>query len=218
MAEAIATAPTTGTESTPPVSTETVVAPVAEATTTESATSAVTAESPQTVTTAEATQDGKPVEAVAEAPAPLFQLPEDLKVHPDSVSKFEAVLRQKLQPDGSLKLTGQEVVDLYAAQARDAAARWQTQIKQIDADNAAECKQRFTPSQLAAAETAVGFLSSYDTSIREWAKQQLNDPRFTNAMRLIGERLQEDTFERAGTAPQPDRRTAAQRMGYAKRA
>lgn len=108
--------------------------------------------------------------------------------------------------DGKLNVTPQQIADWYVDQARDANAAWQKQIETTNAANEAACKQRFSAPQLAAAETAVGWFSSLDPAFREVAKRQLNDPTFTNAMRIVGEMLSEDTFETASRAPPPSNR------------
>jgi hypothetical protein len=192
-------------------------------TTTQPSTTPVT-ESPKPVETTVAKQDATPVTepaktepAKTEPTGPLFTLPTDLKLDDGAKATFEAFVKSKLQPDGKLSLTAQEVVDTYVAQARDAYTRWQKQIQDTDKANADTCKARFTPAQLAQSETAVGFFSSYDPQFREFAKSQLNSPVFVNAMRLVGERLSEDSFEPAGNQPAtPARRTPAERMGYVK--
>ena len=155
--------------------------------------------------------------APTEAPAPLFTLPEDVKLAPEALGKFDAFLRGKLSTDGKVSLTSQEVVDQFLTQAKDANERWAKQIQDTDAANAALCKSRFTPAQLSQAESAVGFFSSYEPGFHEFAKRQLNDPVFVNAMRIIGEKLSEDVFE-PGPVPvtTASRKSPAERMGYAK--
>ncbi|MDB6107846.1 MAG: hypothetical protein JWO52_7845 [Gammaproteobacteria bacterium] len=156
------------------------------------------------------------------APAPLFTLPEDLKVDPASVSKFDGVLRGKMV-DGKLNLTAQEVVDLYADQARDANTRWHAQMVAQDKEWEQQSRTRFTAAQLAAAETGVGFLTSRQLAnaekagikdsvpFRDLAKQFRNNPDFVEVMRIVGESLAEDTFEK-GAAPAPARKSAAERL------
>lgn len=182
------TTPTT--EATPPVKTEPATAPVAP-------------------------QDVKPP---ADAkPAPLFTLPETVKLAPEATQKFETFLRANLNADGKVTLTSQAVLDQFVEQARDANTRWHKQIADTDKANETACRARFTPAQLSVAETAVGFFSSFDPAFRDLAKRQLNDPVFVNAMRIIGERLSEDTFETGGHSPPPaPKKSAAERMGYAK--
>lgn len=142
------------------------------------------------------------------ADAPLFTLPDDLQVAPEARSKFEAAIKGKLK-DGRLELTAQDVVDLYAEQARDAYKQWETQVAQQDASWKAESEKRFSKEQLAAAETGVGFLSSFDPQFRDLTKGIANHPAFVNAMRVIGERLSEDTFEIEGArAPTPKKSAA----------
>jgi hypothetical protein len=120
-----------------------------------------------------------------------------------------------------VSLSPQEIVDLFAGEARNANARWQKQLTDLNTSNEAECKTRFTPQQLAASERAIGFMSSFDPQFREFAKIQLNSPVFVNAMRVVGERLSEDTFEVAGSTPAPAKaKTLAEKgrlMGYGKR-
>ena len=159
-----------------------------------------------------ATQDAPPT-----APAPLFTIPETIKLAPEATQKFETFLRSKLTADGKVTLTSQEVLDQFLEQAQDANSRWAKQVEDTDKANEAACKKRFSAMQLSAAEAAVGFASSFDPAFRDFAKRQLNDPVFVNFMREIGERLSEDTFETAGTPPPPvNKKSAAERMGYAK--
>lgn len=118
--------------------------------------------------------------------------------------------------DGKFEVTPQKLVDVYVDLARDANTAWQKQIEQLNTDNEATCKARFTPEQLAASESAVGWFSSYEPSFREFAQRQLNDPVFVNAMRLVGEALQEEEFIPAAP-PGPTKKTPAQIMGYDKK-
>lgn len=160
--------------------------------------------------------------APAATPAPLFTLPEDLKIDPASVSKFDGVLRSKLV-DGKLNLTGQDIVDLYADQARDAQARWQAQMVAQDKEWEQQSRTRFTAAQLAAAETGIGFLTSRQLAnaekagvkdsmpFRDLAKQFRNNPDFVEAMRIVGESLAEDTFEK-GAPPRAAKKSLAERM------
>ena len=143
-------------------------------------------------------------------------MPEDLKIAPEGVAKFESFVTGKKPVEGKFSVTAQELVDLYADQARDAYQNWQAQVVAQDKQWESESKQRFTPAQLAAAETGVGFLSSFEPAFRELSKGYRNHPAFVNAMRVIGERLSEDTFEIAGTAPTAARRAAKDVM-YPKR-
>lgn len=215
MAEAAPTTPT-GTSSTPVSSTpagEGQSTPVAAATTTD-------ASPPTTPTTAVSptTSDVTPGPAATqEAPPQLFTIPETVKLAPEAAQKFESFLRTKLGADGKVTLTSQEVLDQFLEQAQDANARWTKQIEDTDKANEATCKERFTPAQLSRAESAVGFFSSFDPEFRDFAKRQLNNPVFVNAMRNIGERLSEDTFEIGNSPPPPaSKKSAAERMGYAK--
>jgi hypothetical protein len=150
---------------------------------------------------------------VAEPP-PLFTLPDDVKIADEARTKFETFVKGKLA-DGKITLTAQELVDAYLDQARDANQRWTA--AQVAQDKAweTESKQRFNETQLAAAETGVGWLSSFDPQFREVAKAFKNHPTFVNAMRLVGERLSEDTFEPAGTRV-PSGRKAAKDVLYPK--
>lgn len=218
MADATPTTPT-GTSSTPVSPTpagEGQSTPAAAAPTTDATpTTPTTAATPPTSVAAPgpaATQDATPT-----APAPLFTIPETIKLAPEATQKFDSFLRTKLTADGKVTLTSQEVMDQFLEQAQDANLRWQKQVTDTDKANEALCKQRFTPAQLSAAETAIGFASSLDPSFRDLAKRQLNDPVFVNFMREIGERLSEDTFETAGNPPPPqNKKSPAERMGYAK--
>lgn len=212
MADAVPTPATaTSTTALAPAepSTPVAAAPPSDATPTTPTPSAEPSVSTEPAKGPEATQEAKP--------QALFAVPADLKLAPEATTKFESFLRTKLSADGKVTLTSQEVLDHYAEQARDASARWQKHILDTDKANEDTCKARFTPAQLAASETAVGFLSSFDPTFRELAKRQLNDPAFVNAMRIIGERLSEDSLEVAGVPPPVvSRKSPAERMGYAK--
>lgn len=161
--------------------------------------------------------DGEPAGDPA-PPAPLFTFPETVKIAPEALSKLETFVKGKLDAaTGKVLLSPQDIADAFVDQATAAYSLWQQQIKDQDAANKAVCQERFTPAQLAVSETAVGFLSSFDPTFRDFAARQLNDPTFVNAMRVIGERLSEDTLEIGGAAPPPPaKRSAAERMGYAK--
>jgi hypothetical protein len=157
------------------------------------------------VTTPAAPQDVAPT-TPSEPPAPLFTIPEDIKLAPEATSKFDTFLRGKLSADGKVVLTSQEVTDHFIEQAKDANVRWAKQMEDLDKSNEAACKARFTPAQLSQAEAAVGFASSIDPGFREFAKRQLNDPVFVNFMREIGERLSEDEFETGSLPSAPARK------------
>lgn len=210
----------TPTESTAPVAAEATptaaAAPATSPTSSPNETPTSATVSPETQAKTQASQEATP--ASEAPPAPLFKLPEDIKLAPDATTKFEAFLRPKLGADGKLNLTAQEVMDHFATQARDTMARWQAQIEAKSQANEAACKQRFSAAQLGAAQTAVGFLSSFDPTFRELSQRQLNDPAFVNAMRIIGERLSEDSLEVDGHVPAPKGpvKSAAERMGYVK--
>lgn len=165
-----------------------------------------------------------PVEGVPAEPAtpvaplevqPLFKLPDDFKVRPEAQAKFESTLKGKMK-DGTLQLTAQEVADLFVEQARDSFTSWQAQVTAQDKQWATESKTRFTSAQLAASETGVGFLSSFEPEFRELVKGFSNHPAFVNAMRVIGERLSEDTFEIEGTRA-PVQKREAKNVLYPKR-
>lgn len=214
MADAVSAAPS-GTSSTPtappPAAVETKVAAPPVSTT----------DTPTTPTPAAAptTSDAPPGPAATQdaTPTALFTIPETIKLAPEATQKFESFLRGKLTADGKVTLTSQEVVDQFIEQAQDANARWQKQVTETDKANETLCKQRFSQAQLSAAETAIGFASSLDPAFRDFSKRQLNDPTFVNFMREIGERLSEDTFEAAGNPPPvQNKKSAAERMGYAK--
>src|SRR5579885_3623127 len=215
-------APATGTPSTPAVMPGRVTATAAANATsstpaepqkTSAAPAATTAPSAEPATApAATTEPAAPEPPKTEAtPAPLFELPQDVKLAPEAVSKFETFMKGALKPDGTVALKPQDLLNAYVEQAKDAHARWEKSLQDLDASNAAACKQRFSAQQLSAAETAVGFLSSFDPAFRDLAKRQLNDPTFVNAMRLVGERLSEDTFEPAGRPPAP-KKSPAERM------
>ena len=109
-------------------------------------------------------------------------------------------------------MTGQELTDHLLGLFANANEGWKKQITDTDNANKVTCQQRFTPVQLGMAETAIGFFTSFDPEAREWAQRQLNDPTFVNVMRLVGERLSEDTLEVAGGRPVPVPKTAAQKL------
>jgi len=202
---------TDGTSSTPPAAEAAPVVSSGETTpsTTTPTIPAETAPVAATTTEPAATQEATPTE-------PTFTVPDDLKISPEAQAEFTAFLKGKMQADGKVLLTSQEVLDQYVAQARAANARWQKQIQETDKANEVACKERFTAPQLAAAETAVGFFASFDPAFRDFAKRQLNDPVFVNAMRNVGERLSEDTFE-IGAPPSPVRKKSAAEIMYGKK-
>lgn len=178
---------------------------------------------------AKPTEPAKPVEAkppetkteptktevTPPADAPLFKLPEDMQLAPETVTRFETMVKGKLK-DGALQLTPQDLVDLYAGEAREAYKSWEQQIVAQDQAWKTESEKRFNKDQLAAAETGVGFLSSFDPQFRELTKGIANHPAFVNVMRVIGERLSEDTFQIEGARPPAPRRNAADVL-YGKR-
>jgi hypothetical protein len=187
---------------------------------------ATTVANPATTATAPVIAGGTPdpkatTPAVAVDPA-AFALPTDLTINPEAVTKFQTALKGKVV-DGKLNLSAQDVVNLYAEQARDANARWQQSQVQQDAAWEAASKQRFTPAQLAAAEVGIGFLTSKQlaanekagikdaTPFRDLAKGFKNHPDFVQVMQIVGDSLNEDTFERGSTTP-AGKKTAAQRM------
>jgi hypothetical protein len=134
------------------------------------------------------------------------------------VTKFTEFVKAKApNAEGKVTLSPQEIVDLFADQARTAQARWQAQLAAQDKAWEAESKSRFTAPQLAAAETGIGFLTSYEPAFRELAKSYRNNPSFVNAMRIVGERLSEDTFEKGTGAPASAKRAPKDIM-YPKRA
>ena len=215
----------TGTTSTP--------AATAAATSTTDATQATTTAADAT-TTAAATTDAtksttaqtgsdaattvaadKTASTVKVETAPTYKLPEDLALAPEVAQKFEGFIKGKTV-EGKLALTPQDVVDTFADLARDANTRWQASIVAQDKAWEAESKGRFSPTQLAAAETGVGFLSSFEPAFRELSKGFRNNPTFVNAMRVVGERLSEDTFEIGQAATTPAKRSAKDIM-YPKR-
>lgn len=164
---------------------------------------------------AAATEPAAAEPAKTDPPAALFEVPTDVKLAPEAVSKFETLVKGALKTDGTVALKPQDLLNAYVEQARDAHARWEKSLQDLNTSNEAACKQRFSAEQLSASETAVGFLSSFDPAFRDLAKRQLNDPTFVNAMRIVGERLSEDTFEQGGRPPAP-KKTPAERMGYTK--
>lgn len=183
------------------------------------------AATPATPVSATAAEPAKPVEPAAPevkpaepapADAPLFVLPEDFKPPETMVAQFADSVKGKLI-DGKLQMTPQEVADLYVAMARGANADWQKQVEDTNKANEVACKSRFSAEELTAAETAVGWFSSFEPAFRDFSKRQLNDPTFTNAMRIVGELLSEDEFPDRPATPAPAKKTPAQRMGYDKR-
>lgn len=160
----------------------------------------------------------KPAEVPVKEPPPeevLFTLPEDFKPPEGTAKKFTDALKGKWA-DGKLSMSPQQVADLYVDVARDAAKAWDAQVKKLDTDNEAACKARFSPEELKAAEGAVGFFSSYEPGFREFARRQLNDPTFINAMRLVGELLSEDDLGSPTPPPKPsDNRSLRERAAEA---
>lgn len=226
MTEATATAPAAGPSSTPAAAapvTETApaVAPVDPAAklypATKPAEPAKSVTEPA-ATSPEVTTAEKPKEPAPTEPAPLYALPEGFAPPASTKAIFDKALEGA--KDGKVTLSPQQLVDLYHGMAKDANTVWQAQIAQIKTDNEAACKARFTAPQLAAHDTAVGWFASYDPAFRDYANNQLSDPRFVNAMRLIGEALQEDGLIPASTggpsSGEKPKKTPAQRMGYAK--
>lgn len=231
----MADAAPTETSSTPTTAATASVTAPATATATQTATPAATAAStdttPATATATPAKTDSTPVTTAATAdtapktdatqaivPAkPVFTLPADMKLAPEAVTKFTDFVAAKTpDAEGKFTLTAQELVDVFADQARGASQRWQTQLAAQDKKWEAESKTRFTAPQLAAAETGIGFLTSYEPAFRELAKSYRNNPSFVNAMRIVGERLSEDTFETGSVAPPTSQKTRAEKMGYVK--
>ena len=191
-----------------PTTTPSTAQPAPAATDSPPATTAATADTaPKT--------DGTPATAPA---TPTFTVPEDMKLAPEAVTKFTDFVKGKTPTaDGKVTLSPQEIVDLFADQARTAQQRWQTQLAAQDKAWEAESKARFSAPQLAAAETGIGFLTSYEPAFRELAKSYRNNPAFVNAMRIVGERLSEDTFEKGASNPTPPKR-APKDILYPKRA
>lgn len=144
-------------------------------------------------------------------------MPPDMKIAPAAIAKFDGALRPKLSADGTVSLKPQEIADLFFEQARDANEAWKKQQSEQDAAWKAETLKRFSTAQLAARDTGIGFLASIDPAFRELAKQFEHHPTFVNAMRNIGERLSEDTFETGGAPPAPPAKSRAERMGYVKK-
>lgn len=149
----------------------------------------------------------EPIKTDPVTESPLFTLPDDVKLADAARTKFETFVKGKLA-DGKITLSPQELVDAYLEQARDANQRWMADQVAQDKQWETESKQRFNETQLAAAETGVGWLSSFDPQFREVAKAFKNHPTFVNAMRLVGERLSEDTFEPVGTRVPSGRKSA----------
>jgi hypothetical protein len=213
------TASTTSTTVTPPAeaSTPVTAAPAVDTTKTTPTSEAPAPVIPEPVAAPVVQQEAAP----STEAQPLFTLPEDVKLAPEATQKFESFLKPKLNAEGKVSLTSQEVADHFIEQAKDANVRWKKQIEDLDKSNEAACKTRFTPAQLSQAEAAVGFASSIDPNFREFAKRQLNDPTFVNFMREIGQRLSEDEFE-TGSMPSvaarkgPMTRTEAGKVLYAK--
>jgi hypothetical protein len=213
-AAAPVTAPATDT-----TQTATPAATAATSETTPSTAPSEPAKTDSTPVTTAATADTAPKTDATQATAPVkptFTLPTDMKLGQEAVTKFTDFVASKADAEGKVTLTAQELVDLYADQARGANQRWQTQLAAQDSKWEAESKSRFTAPQLAAAETGIGFLTSYEPTFRDLAKSFRNNPSFVNAMRIVGERLSEDTFETGSATPPTTQKTRAERMGYVK--
>lgn len=141
----------------------------------------------------------------------LFTLPDDFKPPEGMAKKFSEAVKGKWA-DGKLSMSPQQVADLYVELARDAGKAWDAQVKKLDTDNKAACEARFSAEELKAAEGAIGFFSSYEPGFRDFARRQLNDPTFTNAMRLVGELLSEDSLGPVTPPPKPvDNRSLRER-------
>lgn len=214
MSDASATA---GPSSTPATGDSAVTAPV---TTQPAAVAPTTTAAPETKSTEPVVAD--PAKTDPSKPSadpvkdePLFKVPDGVKLLPQAQTRFENFVKGKLT-DGKLSLTPQEVLDHYLEHAQELNTIWQAQQADLNKANEAECKQRFTPAQLAAAETGVGYLSSFDPQFREVAQAFLNHPTFVNAMRLVGERLSEDSFEPGG-GPRQAAKRAPKDVLYGKR-
>lgn len=213
-----ATAPVTASATTAPTQPATPAATAASAETTPATATPTPAKTDSTPVTTAATAETTPkTEAPVIAPKPTFTLPADMKLAPEAVTKFTDFVAAKT-PDaqGKFTLTAQELVDVFADQARGASQRWQSQLAAQDSKWEAESKSRFTAPQLAAAETGIGFLTSYEPSFRDLAKSYRNNPAFVNAMRIVGERLSEDEFLPGNAAPPTTQKTRAEKMGYVK--
>lgn len=204
-----------GTSSTPSTAASTTADPAAAATTT---TQPVAADPAATTTTAAADP------AKVETPDPAsFTLPEDIKFNPEAVTSLQTALKGKLV-DGKLNLTAQDVANFLADQARGGMQRWAAQQAEQDRAWEAQSKQRFTPAQLAQAEAAIGFLTSRQlaaaekaglkdvTPFRDLAKGFKNHPDFVEVMRIVGDSLNEDTFEQGGNVPTRGKKSLAERM------
>lgn len=176
--------------------------------------------SPEGKTSAEAKPaDGKVSETKPEIPpeeVSAYTIPEDMKISERARGRFNTFLKERTK-DGALSLKPQDVVDLYVAQAREAYENWQREVTAQSETWKAESRTRFSVAQLEAAETGVGFLSSFEPSFRELVKGIADHPSFVNAMREIGERLSEDSFEISGSRPPGGARRAAKDVLYPKR-
>lgn len=202
-----------GTSSTPSTTASVAVDPAAATTTTTQP-----AADPAAVA-ATTTEPAKP-EVVDPA---AFKLPEDLKFNPEAVTSFQTALKGKIV-DGKLTLSAQDVANLLADQARGGMQRWQTQQAEQDRTWEAASKARFTPAQLAQAEAGIGYLTSKQlaaaekaglkdvTPFRDLAKGFKNHPDFVEVMRIVGDSLNEDTFERGNNAPVTGKKSLAERM------
>jgi hypothetical protein len=202
-----------GTSSTPSTAASSTADPAAATSTTQSVTTAT----PAAATTAAPVKVDPPIDPAA------FTLPEGLTINSEAMSKFQTALKGKVA-DGKLNLSAQDVVNLYADQARDAQALWQQQ--QVEQDRAweAQSKQRFTPAQLAQAEAGIGFLTSRQmaaaekaglkdiTPFRDLAKGFKNHPDFVEVMRIVGDSLNEDSFEQGNNALLRGKKSLAERM------
>lgn len=204
-ASAPAAAPAT-TESPPAAAAPAPAAAPASASPTQAATDSTPAKTAPTESAAPKTD---PPATAAEPPPVAFTVPTDLTLAPEAVEKFKGFVSAKPRDaEGKFTLTAQEMVDVFADQARQANTRWQAQLAAQDKAWEAESRARFSAPQLAAAETGIGFLSSFEPAFRDLAKSYRNNPSFVNAMRIVGERLAEDTFEQGRGNPAPTRRAA----------
>lgn len=184
-------------------------APVATpAPTPEPVTPAVKAAEPVAATADPPTDAATPEPTPAPAPVPAFKLPDDLKVDKRGVEKFDAFIKAKAGADGKLSVTAQDVVDLYADQARDGFQRWQEQIAAKDAAWATESKKHFDARELSISQAAVAYSESQFPGFRDLAKTLLNHPGFVSLALMAGRQLNEDVIERGGQPPRAPGRAA----------
>jgi len=149
--------------------------------------------------------EAAPPEVKPEPEKPLFTLPETVGLPKEAVTSLEGAMKKALNAEGKLVLDPQQAVDFFVENALGPwGEAWQQQVKQTSDTNEAACKRAFSPEELAAAETTVGWLNDrFDSSFREnFARRQLNDPTFVRLLNLIHDAyIAEDQFPAPGSRP-----------------